>query len=128
MVKKHIVKEWFSKADKDLKDAEFLFRHNRALETVSFHIQQAAEKYLKGFLISKGKELEMIHDLVKLLHDAKMIDSGFGQFNDIAKKVTNFYFESRYPMGYEVEYTREEIKGALTQIKRLIKYVKEKTK
>lgn len=60
MVKRQIVKEWFNKGEKDIKDAEFLFKNNRAFETISFHIQQAAEKYLKGFLISKGKKLEMI--------------------------------------------------------------------
>lgn len=128
MNKSEIVKEWFSKGNKDLKDAEFLFKHNRALESISFHIQQAAEKYLKGFLIAKGKKLEMIHDLVKLLRDAIKIDSDFEQFKQIVKKVTNFYFESRYPMGYEVEYTRQEIEGSLIQIKRLIKLIKTKVK
>ena len=128
MDKSEIVKEWFSKGDKDIKDAEFLFKHNRALETTSFHIQQAAEKYLKGFLISKGKKLEMIHDLVKLLGDAIKIDSNFEQFKEIVEKVTNFYFESRYPLGYEVEYTKPEIKDSLIQIKRLIKLIQAKTR
>lgn len=128
MVKPKIVKEWFDKGNKDIKDAEFLFKHNRALETVSFHIHQAAEKYLKGFLISRGKELELIHDLVKLLHGAIKIDSDFLQFKEIAEKVTNFYFESRYPVGYEVEYTKHEIAECLAQIKKLIKLTKEKAK
>jgi len=127
MDKSEIVKEWFSKGNKDLKDAEFLFKHNRALETISFHIQQAAEKYLKGFLIAKGKKLEMIHDLVKLLSDAIRIDPDFEEFREIVEKVTNFYFESRYPMGYEVEYTKSEIKDSLIQIKRLIKMIEAKT-
>lgn len=68
MVKEQIVREWFAKGDNDIKDAEFLFRHKRALET-------------------------------------------------------NFYFESRYPLGYEVEYTKEEIKEALAQTKKLIKLI-----
>jgi HEPN domain-containing protein len=128
MVKPKIVQEWFEKGSKDIRDAGFLFNHNRALETISFHIHQGAEKYLKGFLISKGKELEMIHDLVKLLRDAIKIDSAFEQFKEIAEKVTNFYFESRYPVGYEVEYTKQEIEQCLAQIKKLIKLIKEKTK
>lgn len=126
MVKEQIVREWFAKGDNDIKDAEFLFRHKRALETVSFHIQQAAEKYLKGFLISRGRKLEMIHDLVKLLRDAIEIDVDFAQFKNMAEKTTNFYFESRYPLGYEVEYTKEEIKEALAQTKKLIKLIKKK--
>lgn len=128
MVKPRIVEEWYSKGNKDIQDAEFLFKHNRAVETTSFHIQQAAEKYLKGFLISRGKGLEMIHDLVKLLQDAIKIDSDFAQFKDMAKEITDFYFESRYPIGYDVEYTKEEIKEALARTKKLIKLIKQKTK
>jgi len=116
--------EWFARGDNDIDDAEFLFKHDRAKETVSFHIQQAAEKYLKGFLISKGKELEMIHDLVKLLQGAIALDPDFRQFKDIIKKITNFYFESRYPVGYEVEYKKEEISEALAEVRKLIALIK----
>ena len=128
MVKSKIVKEWFSKGNKDFKDAEFLFKHNRSVETIAFHIQQAAEKYLKGFLIAKGKELVMVHDLVKLLQDTIKINSEFIQFKDIVKEVTNFYFESRYPLGYEIKYTKKEIKEALAQTRNLIKLIKEKVR
>lgn len=128
MVKSKIVKEWFNKGEKDITNAEFLFKGNRDLETVAFHIQQSAEKYLKGFLISRGKELERIHDLVKLLQDVIKIDTEFNQFKGIVKKITNFYFESRYPLGYDVEYTEEEIKDALIHVNKLIKLIKRKTK
>ncbi|HHT9126918.1 MAG TPA: HEPN domain-containing protein [Candidatus Brocadiia bacterium] len=128
MKNQRIVEEWFSHGNKDIKDARFLFDHKRNLETVSFHIQQAAEKYLKGFLISQGKELQRIHDLVKLLQDAIEIDSSFQQFKESVKKVTNFYFESRYPIGYEFEYTRSEVKEALIQVTKLIKLIKDKVK
>lgn len=63
MSNRKLVQEWFDKAGQDFDDAEFLFKHNRSFETIAFHIQQAAEKYLKGFLISKGQELEKTHDL-----------------------------------------------------------------
>ena len=51
MAKEKLVKEWFEKGHKDIEDAEFLLENDRAIENVSFHIQQAVEKYLKGFLI-----------------------------------------------------------------------------
>ncbi|MFH0771303.1 MAG: HEPN domain-containing protein [Candidatus Omnitrophota bacterium] len=128
MVKPQIVKEWFEKGEKDIKNAEFLFAHHRDLETVAFHIQQAAEKYLKGFLISKGRELAPIHDLVKLLQSAIEIDFEFIQYKNIAKEASNFYFEGRYPMGYEVEYSNAEIKEVLIRVRELIKLIKEKAK
>jgi HEPN domain-containing protein len=126
MVKLKIVKEWFTNGDKDIKNAEFLFKGGRDLETVAFHIQQAAEKYLKGFLIAQGKELAMIHDLVTLLRNAIEADPEFIQFKDAVKQITNFYFESRYPMGYKVEYARGEIKTAIAQVNGLIALIEHK--
>lgn len=38
MNKRYIVEEWFNRGSKDINDAEFLFKHNRSLETISFHI------------------------------------------------------------------------------------------
>ena len=128
MVKEKIAKEWFAKGQSDLDDAEFLFNNNRAKESVSFHIQQAAEKYLKGYLIGHGWKLEKVHDLVKLIEDAKKLDKSFSRFTDSMRKITNFYFESRYPVGYEVEYTKSELKQAITQTKNLIKLIKKKSK
>jgi len=123
-----IVKEWFERGGKDLADAEFLFKHNRALETVSFLAQQSAEKYLKGYLIFKGRELERTHDLVKLLQDAVDLDSDFSGFVTMAKTVTNFYFEGRYPMGYPVDFTKEEIRQSLSWVRKLVKVIKGKTR
>ncbi len=44
------------------------------------------------------------------------------------RKITNFYFESRYPVGYEVEYTKPELKEAVKQTKNLISIIKKKVK
>ena len=126
MVKEEIVKEWFNRGQKDMEDAKFLLENNRALETISFHIHQAVEKYLKGFLIYHGWKLEKIHDLVKLLEEAIKIDKSFSRFTVPLRKITNFYFESRYPVGYEVEYTKQELKGSITQTKNLIGLIKKK--
>ena len=117
MAKKDMVKEWFNKGQKDIEDAEFLLNNNRATENISFHIQQAAEKYLKGFLIFQGWKLEKIHDLVKLLEEAIRIDKSFSEFTKTVRKTTNFYFESRYPVGYKVEYTEKELKEAIIKLK-----------
>jgi len=113
MVKEDLVKEWFEKGHKDIEDAEFLLENDRAVENVSFHIQQAVEKYLKGFLIYHGWKLERIHDLVKLLEETVKIDKSFKRFIVPMRKITNFYFESRYPIGYQVDYTNQELKEAI---------------
>jgi len=126
MAKEKIVKEWFNKGQKDIEDAEFLLDNNRAAENISFHIQQALEKYLKGFLIFHGWKLEKIHDLVKLLGEAIKIDRSFNQFIKPLRIITNFYVESRYPVGYEVAYTEQELKESVNQAKSLIILIKKK--
>lgn len=122
------VQEWFAKADKDLDQAEFLLKNNRPLDYVAYFIQQAAEKYLKGFLISNRWELEKIHNLDKLLKECAKFDKTFSNFIPSFRKISRFYFESRYPIGYEVEYTSTEINQALDEVKNLIRFVKEKIK
>lgn len=120
------VEEWLSKADKDLDEARFLFRHKRPLENVAYFIHQAIEKYLKGFLIFNSWELEKIHDLVKLGKEACKFDESFEKFISMMEEITDFYIESRYPIGYDVEYTEEEIERAIKNAKSLGTLVKEK--
>lgn len=105
-----IIQEWISKADRDFKEADFLFKHKRPLEDVAFFIQQAIEKYLKGFLIKYGWELEKIHNLEKLARESIRQEASFGKFIEPLRKISRYYFESRYPVGYDVEYTTKEIR------------------
>jgi len=113
-----MVKEWLSKAEKDFDEATFLFEYNRPLEYVAFFLHQSVEKYLKGFLISKGWGLEKTHDLVKLIKDAIRFDKSLEKFIPLMENMANYYIESRYPIGYLVEYDKYEIEKSLesTQI------------
>lgn len=45
--------DWFHKGDLDIKRAEILLRENDTAGA-AFHLHQAIEKYLKGYLIGKG--------------------------------------------------------------------------
>ena len=51
--------EWFTIGDKDLRRAVNLLELND-FEGTGFNIQQAIEKYPKGFLLSKGWKLRKI--------------------------------------------------------------------
>jgi HEPN domain-containing protein len=127
MVKKEVV-EWITKADKDLDEAKFLFENNRPLENVAYFVHQAIEKYFKGFLINNGWELEKIHDLVRLVKETTRLDKSFERFISIMEEITDFYIESRYPVGYEVEYTKEEIERAIREAELLGASIKNKLK
>jgi HEPN domain-containing protein len=54
-----LVKMWMRKADNDLKTAkDELNTEEPATDTICFHAQQCAEKYLKAFLIYHEIEFE----------------------------------------------------------------------
>lgn len=62
------------------------------------HLQQALEKYLKAFLLSKGWKLERIHDLRALLEEAAGYAPGLKQFRRLCAEITAYYFQERYPI------------------------------
>jgi len=123
MVKEE-VKEWFSKAEKDLDEAKFLFEKNRPLENIAFFIHEAVEKYIKSYLISNGWELEKTHDLVRLLREACKFEKSLEKFIPLTEEMANYYIESRYPIGYLVEYTKEEIEKSIKGTEALINSIK----
>lgn len=128
MAKEKIAREWFDKGRKDIEDAEFLLKNNRAAENISFHIHQSMEKYLKGFLIYNGWKLEKIHDLIKLIEEVIKIDKSFKRYVVPLRKITNFYFESRYPVGYKVKYSKQELRKSIVHAKSLIALINKKLK
>jgi len=66
-VKLKIMTEWLRKADADMKLAEHLVGEGVFFSAAAFHSQQAAEKYLKGFLAWWQIDFPRTHDLEKLL-------------------------------------------------------------
>jgi HEPN domain-containing protein len=90
------LKEWFKKADHDLIAARKLIEDcPDILDAACFHCQQAAEKYLKAFLIFKGMEPERIHNLDKLNKECAKFDWDFKMFN--FKDLNHYASNARYP-------------------------------
>ena len=113
-------KDWFETAARDFKRAKLLFRSSDC-EGAGFHLQQAVEKYLKGYLLSSGWRLKRIHDLEALLNAAIVYDAGFERFRSLCIKVTTYYIEERYPVlvksSIETKNLEDEIKQALLLVK-----------
>ncbi|RRR69708.1 MAG: HEPN domain-containing protein [Candidatus Viridilinea halotolerans] len=61
-----LVRGWFRKGDSDLKSAKLIVSGEGPFDTVCFHAQQAAEKYLKGFLTYAGQPFPFTHNLEEL--------------------------------------------------------------
>jgi HEPN domain-containing protein len=64
---------------------------------VSFHCQQAAEKYLKAWLQENGLPLPKTHDLEKLLDDLLPHDATLGVFRAGLVRLTRYAVDYRYP-------------------------------
>lgn len=94
-----IVKKWCKYAGDDLQVAKNLMEtmHNKPLEIICYHCQQAAEKYLKAYLISKNWGLERTHDLIILLTTAVNYDSDFSNYKKHCSFMNSFGVKVRYP-------------------------------
>lgn len=59
---------WLRIAEKDWNRVDHLLKLQEA-SAAGFFLQQAVEKFLKAYLLSKGWELKRIHDLEILIND-----------------------------------------------------------
>ena len=62
-----VAKEWIEKAEEDYKFACAGIEHTDYFAQACFHLQQAAEKYLKAFIIANNLEFRAVHNLLELL-------------------------------------------------------------
>ena len=109
-----IVKLWQIKANNDLKAGkDELITENPATDTVCFHMQQCAEKYLKSFLVFNGKEISKTHNIAFLLQQCIDIDSSFEELKNAGIALLTIYsVESRYPDDFYMP-TIEEAQKAI---------------
>lgn len=115
--------DWFRVGDRDLRRAKYLLG-GADLEGAAFNTQQAIEKYLKGYLLSKGWELRKIHDLEILINEAIRYDPSFEEFKTACRKITQYYVEDRYPFITASELTEDEIRESLTSAENIVAKIK----
>jgi HEPN domain-containing protein len=116
---KQYVLQWIEKADEDLLVVHQLFEADSiARGTIGFHCQQAAEKYLKAFLIFHGLEPERTHNLEFLLARCADIDASYSAIELL--NLTDYGVEARYP-GDFLEPTVEEIAGLIQVVDQIRK-------
>jgi HEPN domain-containing protein len=91
--------DWFLLARERLKAADAVREACGAGSSAVELLQEAAERYLKGFLIAKGWSLQRIHNLSTLLDAAVQSDSRFHEFADLCESLTAQFWEQHYPGG-----------------------------
>jgi len=115
--------EWFEKAKHDFESAKLILEGNGYADTAAVLLQQAMEKYLKGFLIKNGWKLIKTHNLKVLLDEAEMRDNNFERFQDLAGKLTQYYIDEKYPT-MTTDIDLEEAKTLCAQVQELLKLIK----
>ena len=120
-----IVSQWVEKAEHDLRNAEhtLTLQEDCPFDTVCYHAQQCAEKYLKAFLISKSQDFPRTHDLRLLLQLALPVSPLELQMAEVT--VLNRYaVEARYPGDWE-PVTRAEAEEAVVTARKVKKEIRE---
>ncbi|MDP3244145.1 MAG: HEPN domain-containing protein [bacterium] len=121
------VADWLKRADEDTQAAEVLLTDGGLSNSVCFHSQQAAEKYLKAFLAFQEKHIRKVHDLVVILTLCEEIDQSFKDLRDDVSYLSKFYIETRYPGDYP-RFARREASEALKSVLKIKEFVWEKIK
>ncbi len=89
---------WFAKGDGDLRSARLLLdAEPPETEAVCFHSQQAAEKYLKGFLARHGEEPPRTHNLTVLIDLESNYDEDLEELYEAGEALNPFAVHVRYP-------------------------------
>jgi HEPN domain-containing protein len=118
-----IVKQWIEKGDHDLGTAQVTFLYiPRFRDTIAFHCQQAAEKYLKGYLMFLDIPFQRKHSLNYLLGLISTKIEIDDEIYDNASILEDFAVEIRYP-DTSIELSDEDIQQAFEISKFIRKYV-----
>lgn len=92
------VRHWIVFADEDISFARLGLSLNKKApcRLITFHAQQAVEKYLKGYLIFKSVEFPYTHNIATLIKCIKDEDELVALLGD-AETLTSYAISSRYP-------------------------------
>jgi HEPN domain-containing protein len=116
--------DWIRKAENDLAAAYLLAESEQSLpDQIGFFCQQAAEKYLKAFLIAADQTPPHIHDIDALLEICATIDIAFDSLRPLVEGLTEFAVIFRYPGEWSDMTTASQ---ALTQAEQVRALVREK--
>jgi len=105
------------KASNDLAAARIGLEHGAPLDTVCFHVQQAAEKLLKAALAARDLDYPFTHELRELLELAIPHYPWLEEFAGTIPEYTEFGVRLRYDDLPGV--TREETQKALAEVEKL---------
>ena len=121
--KEELTKSWIKKAEKDLLTAKHELSFADAVtESVCFHCQQAAEKYLKAYLVFLDIPFTKTHEIGELITKCENRDREISALKEEADKLTDYAVEIRYPEEW-FEPALEEAGEALEIAKKVREFI-----
>jgi len=118
-----LIKEWIHKAEHDLGMAELALENKpEYADSICFHSQQAAEKYLKAYLVLLDIRFEKKHGLGYLLDLINEKEKVSDEFYEMAEKLEDYAVEIRYPDDW-FEPGAEDVKEAIEIARKVKEFV-----
>ncbi len=115
-----LVKAWFRKAENDLINAEHtMTMAEPPTDTVCFHAQQCAEKYLKGFLAYHSIDFPKTHSLEDLVVLAKAVAPSLQKDAGEVEILSSYGVEARYPDAPFYDIPKEDAWEAIKMAKQV---------
>jgi len=114
------VRAWIENAKEDLRAVEVDLKADPPLVgAAGFHVQQAAEKAMKGFLAWHDRPFGKTHDLVVLANACLAVDRSLESFVPEVSPLTEYIWRSRYPGRVADELGIEEVREGEAVARRL---------
>ncbi len=113
-------KRWLKRAETDLRVSKKLLGEEPWV--ITFHAQQAVEKYLKAFLIYNQIKFRKTHDILELLELCMEVDREFEKLMEFnLERFKEYATELKYPSYYEP--TEEEAREAIEIAEKVREFV-----
>jgi HEPN domain-containing protein len=124
MANSSIVQEWLARAEDDFQFARLNLEEKKSFYAqICFHFQQAAEKYLKAYIIANDLEFQKIHDLSLLVKVCLSKNPSFDNIREDCEFLNTFYIDSRYPVHWPTNFSESEAQKAFQASVRIRTYV-----
>lgn len=114
----HDPEAWFDFAEEDLARAYKRFTEGDSMDC-AHHLQQCAEKAMKGRLIGLGWSLQKTHNLAYLVKDLRARGLDCSWYSDAADVLTTEYIADRYPGFDDAPPSTEELRAFVANTAKL---------
>jgi HEPN domain-containing protein len=116
-------RDWLRIAERDWKRITHALEDGDA-EEAGFWLQQALEKFLKAYLLSKGSSLRKVHDLEVLVNEAAVDVPDVARYAKACRKITGYYIAERYPLLDSSPLTLEEVSHSRDEVTGLVEFIR----